>query len=47
VALVGTGVAVHIAEPELAGVVLPRSGLGHRHGPVLGHLVGLSDSDYQ
>jgi len=47
VALVGTGVAVHIAEPELAGVVLPRSGLGHRHGLVLGNLVGLIDSDYQ
>ena len=45
--LVPTGVAVHIADPGLAAVVLPRSGLGHRHGVVLGNLVGLIDSDYQ
>jgi dUTP pyrophosphatase len=46
-ALVPTGIAVHIADPGLAGVVLPRSGLGHKHGIVLGNLVGLIDSDYQ
>jgi dUTP pyrophosphatase len=40
-------VAVHIAEPGLAALILPRSGLGHRHGIVLGNLVGLIDSDYQ
>jgi dUTP pyrophosphatase len=45
--LVPTGMAVHIAEPGLAAVILPRSGLGHRHGIVLGNLVGLIDSDYQ
>ena len=45
--LIPTGLAVHIAHPGLAGVVLPRSGLGHRHGVVLGNLVGLIDSDYQ
>lgn len=45
--LIPTGIAVHIADPGLAGVVLPRSGLGHRHGIVLGNLVGLIDSDYQ
>ncbi len=45
--LIPTGMAVHIAEPGLAAVVLPRSGLGHRHGIVLGNLVGLIDSDYQ
>ena len=45
--LVPTGVAVHIADPGLAAVILPRSGLGHRHGVVLGNLVGLIDSDYQ
>ncbi len=46
-ALVATGLAVHIADPGLAAVLLPRSGLGHRHGIVLGNLVGLIDSDYQ
>ncbi|MBZ9558173.1 MULTISPECIES: dUTP diphosphatase [Modicisalibacter] len=45
--LVRTGLAVHIADPGLAGMVLPRSGLGHKHGIVLGNLVGLIDSDYQ
>ena len=45
--LVSSGIAVHIADPGLAAVVLPRSGLGHRHGIVLGNLVGLIDSDYQ
>ena len=45
--LVPTGIAVHIADPTLAAVLLPRSGLGHRHGIVLGNLVGLIDSDYQ
>ncbi len=45
--LVPTGLAVHIADPGLAGMILPRSGLGHRHGIVLGNLVGLIDSDYQ
>ena len=45
--LLGTGLAVHIADPGYAAVVLPRSGLGHRHGIVLGNLVGLIDSDYQ
>lgn len=45
--LVGTGIAIHIADPGLAAVVLPRSGLGHKHGIVLGNLVGLIDSDYQ
>ena len=45
--LVPTGVAIHIADPELAALILPRSGLGHRHGIVLGNLVGLIDSDYQ
>ncbi len=45
--LVPTGLAVHIADPALAAVVLPRSGLGHKHGIVLGNLVGLIDSDYQ
>ncbi|WP_110667061.1 dUTP diphosphatase [Salinicola halophilus] len=45
--LVRTGLAIHIADPTLAGVVLPRSGLGHKHGIVLGNLVGLIDSDYQ
>ena len=47
VALIGTGFALHIADPGLAAVLLPRSGLGHRHGIVLGNLVGLIDSDYQ
>ncbi|MFZ5493695.1 MAG: dUTP diphosphatase [Pseudomonadota bacterium] len=46
-ALIGTGFAMHIAEPGLAAVLLPRSGLGHKHGIVLGNLVGLIDSDYQ
>ncbi|MFU8785233.1 dUTP diphosphatase [Aliidiomarina sp.] len=45
--LVGTGLAIHIADPGLAAVILPRSGLGHKHGVVLGNLVGLIDSDYQ
>src|SRR5437763_5838558 len=45
--LVPTGVAIHIADPGLAAVILPRSGLGHKHGIVLGTLVGLVDSDYQ
>jgi dUTP pyrophosphatase len=45
--LVATGVAIHIADPALAALVLPRSGLGHKHGIVLGNLVGLIDSDYQ
>jgi len=45
--LLPTGMAVHIADPGIAGLVLPRSGLGHRHGIVLGNLVGLIDSDYQ
>ena len=45
--LVPTGVAIHIADPGLAAVILPRSGLGHKHGIVLGNLVGLIDSDYQ
>jgi dUTP pyrophosphatase len=47
VELVPTGIAIHIADPGLAALVLPRSGLGHRHGIVLGNLVGLIDSDYQ
>ncbi|WP_090332832.1 dUTP diphosphatase [Nitrosomonas sp. Nm51] len=45
--LVPTGIAVHIADSGLAAMVLPRSGLGHKHGIVLGNLVGLIDSDYQ
>jgi len=45
--LVPTGMAVHIADPSLAAMILPRSGLGHKHGIVLGNLVGLIDSDYQ
>ncbi|MBN8411865.1 dUTP diphosphatase [Halomonas sp. DP5Y7-2] len=45
--LVRTGLAIHIADPALAGLILPRSGLGHKHGIVLGNLVGLIDSDYQ
>ena len=45
--MVHTGIALHIADPELAAVILPRSGLGHKHGVVLGNLVGLIDSDYQ
>ncbi len=46
-ALIPSGFAVHIADPQLAAVLLPRSGLGHKHGLVLGNLVGLIDSDYQ
>jgi dUTP pyrophosphatase len=46
-ALIPTGLAVHINDPTLAAMVLPRSGLGHKHGIVLGNLVGLIDSDYQ
>ncbi len=45
--LIRTGFAMHIADPGLAAVLLPRSGLGHKHGIVLGNLVGLIDSDYQ
>ena len=45
--LIPTGMAVHIADPTLAAVILPRSGLGHKHGIVMGNLVGLIDSDYQ
>ena len=45
--LIPTGLAVHIADPSLAAILLPRSGLGHKHGIVLGNLVGLIDSDYQ
>jgi dUTP pyrophosphatase len=46
-ALIPTGLAIHIGDPGLAALLLPRSGLGHRHGIVLGNLVGLIDSDYQ
>ncbi len=46
-ALVPSGMAIHLEDPGLAAVILPRSGLGHRHGLVLGNLVGLIDSDYQ
>ena len=45
--LIPTGLAIHIGDPGLAAMILPRSGLGHRHGIVLGNLVGLIDSDYQ
>ncbi len=45
--LIHTGIAIHIEDPELAAMILPRSGLGHKHGIVLGNLVGLIDSDYQ
>lgn len=45
--LLPTGLAIHIADPTLAAMILPRSGLGHKHGIVLGNLVGLIDSDYQ
>lgn len=45
--LIPTGLSIHIADPGLAALVLPRSGLGHKHGVVLGNLVGLIDSDYQ
>lgn len=47
VKLIGTGLSVYIANPNYAGIILPRSGLGHKHGIVLGNLVGLIDSDYQ
>ncbi|APR34737.1 dUTP diphosphatase [Paraburkholderia sp. SOS3] len=46
-ALVPTGLAVHVGDPGYAALILPRSGLGHKHGVVLGNLVGLIDSDYQ
>lgn len=46
-ALVPSGIAIHLGDPGLAAIVLPRSGLGHKHGIVLGNLVGLIDSDYQ
>ena len=46
-ALIATGLSVHIGDPGLAAMLLPRSGLGHKHGIVLGNLVGLIDSDYQ
>ena len=46
-ALIPTGLAVHIGDPQFAAMLLPRSGLGHKHGIVLGNLVGLIDSDYQ
>jgi dUTP pyrophosphatase len=45
--LIPTGLAIHIGDPALAAMILPRSGLGHKHGIVLGNLVGLIDSDYQ
>jgi len=45
--LIPTGLAIHVADPSLAAIILPRSGLGHKHGIVLGNLVGLIDSDYQ
>jgi dUTP pyrophosphatase len=45
--LVPTGIAIHLADPGYAALILPRSGLGHKHGIVLGNLVGLIDSDYQ
>ncbi|WP_116964374.1 dUTP diphosphatase [Fastidiosibacter lacustris] len=45
--LVSTGIAIHIADPSLAGMILPRSGLGHKKGLVLGNSIGLIDSDYQ
>ncbi|MFV0596453.1 dUTP diphosphatase [Shewanella sp.] len=45
--LIPTGIAIHVADPSLAAVILPRSGLGHKYGIVLGNLVGLIDSDYQ
>jgi len=45
--LIPTGIAIHVRNPELCAVILPRSGLGHKHGIVLGNLVGLIDSDYQ
>jgi dUTP pyrophosphatase len=45
--LIPTGIAIYISDPGFAGIILPRSGLGHKHGIVLGNLVGLIDSDYQ
>ena len=45
--LIPTGLAIHVADPSVAAIILPRSGLGHKHGIVLGNLVGLIDSDYQ
>jgi len=45
--LIPTGIAIHLADPGLAALILPRSGLGHKHGIVMGNLVGLIDSDYQ
>ena len=45
--LIPSGIAIHVADPGLAAMILPRSGLGHKHGIVLGNLVGLIDSDYQ
>jgi dUTP pyrophosphatase len=45
--LIPTGLAIHLADPQLAALIIPRSGLGHKHGIVLGNLVGLIDSDYQ
>jgi dUTP pyrophosphatase len=45
--LIPTGLSIHIADPQLCAMLLPRSGLGHKHGVVLGNLVGLIDSDYQ
>ena len=45
--LIGTGIAIHMGDPQLCAMILPRSGLGHKHGIVLGNLVGLIDSDYQ
>ncbi len=45
--LVPTGIAIHLSDPNFAAIILPRSGLGHKHGIVLGNLVGLIDSDYQ
>ena len=45
--LVASGIAIHLGDPSLAAMILPRSGLGHKHGIVLGNLVGLIDSDYQ
>lgn len=46
-ALIATGIAIHIGDPDYCAVILPRSGLGHKHGIVLGNLVGLIDADYQ
>ena len=45
--LIKTGIAIHIRDPRYAGIIVPRSGLGHKHGIVLGNLIGLIDSDYQ